>query len=118
MNALVVKKIVVAGAVLVTGLVPSASAAAMSNSGTNIRSSNNLNTSVNANKTNANSSSNVSYLNKTVNYEAFSYVKYSATVTAFTANKQNSFNNSMLSASLNKSSNSEFSMPAFFNQFN
>lgn len=117
MTKLAIKKTVVAGAVLVAGLVPSASAAAMSGGGTNISTSNDLNTNVNAQKANANSSSNVAYYNKSVNYEALSYVKYSANVTAYTASKQNAFNEASMNASLSKSANSEFNMPGYMQNY-
>ncbi|HSW79469.1 MAG TPA: hypothetical protein VLG47_01710 [Candidatus Saccharimonadales bacterium] len=120
MKKLAIRRTLAAGAVLVAGLVPSATAGASAYGGyggTNISTSNSLDANVNAQKANANSSSNVTYFNKTVNYEALSYVKYNASVTAFTASKQNAFNEASLNASLSKSANSEFNMPSYMSNY-
>lgn len=112
------KKLLVSVATVGITVIPAASASAMSYSpSTDISASQNQAASIDANKSNSNRSSNTSYYNQTVNYEALSYVKYSASTTAFTTSSQESRNNASLMADFMKNSQSQFSMPSYLSQY-
>ncbi len=112
------RKILVSVATVGLTVIPAVSASAMSYSpSTNISASQNQASSVDASKSNSNNSSNTSYYNQTVNYEALSYVKYSASTTAFTNSTQSSQNRASLMADFMKNSQSQFSMPSYYSQY-
>ncbi len=115
----VIKKAIIAGSVLAASVIPSASAAAgTAGGGSNATSIKSTSAAVKADKSNSNSSNSVAYVNKTVNYEALYYVKYSASETAYFANAQQSANNASFAAALNKSSFNDYSMPSYGGMYN
>jgi hypothetical protein len=110
------KKLLVTGAVAVLSVLPVASVSADTGSygsGTNISGSQSEGYDQNARKSSSNSSTNEAYVNKTVSYEALYYVKYDASLTAYTKNTQNANNNASYQQSYFNNTNSQFNMPAY-----
>ena len=105
------KKLLVTGAAIALSILPVASVSA--DTGTNISGSQNEGYSTDANKSSNNSSSSETYVNQTVSYEELYYVKYGATLTAYTKDTQSAADHASLSQNYFNNNDIRLSIPAY-----